>query len=92
MASGRFCLRRLVPSPAARRNRPGSATCLVEHAEPEPVLVLESRARQAAQGIAGAAHQPPLLAVDQETLPALIDLRDLKKRGAVAGPPGSASG
>jgi acyl-CoA synthetase (AMP-forming)/AMP-acid ligase II len=42
---------------------------LVEHAEPELVLVLESRARQAAQGIASAAHRPPLVVVEREALP-----------------------
>ncbi len=40
---------------------------LAEHAEPELVLAVASRASQAAQGIAESLHKPPLLIVDQDT-------------------------
>jgi crotonobetaine/carnitine-CoA ligase len=42
---------------------------LVEHAEPELVLAIDSRTAQLAQGIAESPHRPPILVVDGDRLP-----------------------
>jgi crotonobetaine/carnitine-CoA ligase len=44
---------------------------LVEHAEPQLVLTVASRAMQAARGIAESPHKPPMLIVEQDTQPPL---------------------
>ena len=42
---------------------------LAEHAEPELVLTVTSRASQAGQGIAESPHKPPILLVEHDTQP-----------------------
>jgi crotonobetaine/carnitine-CoA ligase len=49
--------------------RPAEIAYLLEHAEPEHVLALRSRARQAADAVATSAHKPPIAIAEEDAPP-----------------------